>query len=196
MNTITTEQTENGLMPIDLFAKLANNRILFLHDRIDDHVAADVAATLLLQDCEDPKQKISLFLNSQGGDVRSVFAIYDMIKLMQSPVEVICVGSVMHEAVLLLAAGTKGLRFATANAEIAPCQLAHESYHYSDLTDAKAELKRFQTDNQAFIEALAKCVEKEAKTVMADFERQKFMTPKQAKDYGLIDHILYGKKAK
>jgi len=196
MNTITTEQTEMGVMPIDIFAKLANDRILFIHDRIDDQVAADITATLLLKDSEDVSQKITLFLNSDGGDIRSVFAIYDVIQLIQSPLETICVGAAMHEAVLLLAAGSPGLRFATNNAMIAPSQLIHDHNYYSDLIDAKAILKRFQNDNSAFIDTLAKCVNKSAETLKQDFERQQFYTAKQAMNYGIVDHIILGKRNK
>jgi ATP-dependent Clp protease protease subunit len=196
MNTLILEQTEHGPIPIDIFTRLASDRILFIHGRIDEQMAADIAATLLLQDFNDTTQKISVFLNSEGGDIRSVLSIYDMMRLLQSPVEVIGIGSIMNEAVLLLAAGSKGLRFATANAEIAPSQLAHEYHQYSDLIDAKAELKRFQNDNQMFIEALAKCAGKDAEQVRNDFERQKFMTSSQAKAYGLIDHVLHGKRNK
>ncbi len=196
MNTITTEQTEMGVMPIDVYAKLANDRILFIHDRIDDQLAADIVATLLLKDNEDTTQKITLFINSDGGDIRSVFAIYDMMRLLQSPIETICVGSAMSEVVLLLAAGSPGRRFATANAVVAPSQLIHDHNYYSDLIDAKAMLKRFQEDNSSFIDALAECVDKNADELKIDLERQKFFTAKQAVSYGIIDHTILGKRSK
>lgn len=196
MNTITTENTDMGMIPIDIYTKLSNDRILFIHDRIDDHIAADIVATLLLKDTEDTEQKISLFINSEGGDIRSVFMIYDMMMLMQSPLETICVGSAMHEAALLLAAGTPGLRFATGNAVIVMSQLMQDHNYYSDLMDAKAMLKRFQADNSAFVEALAKHTQKTSTELMSSLERQKFLTAKQASSFGIIDHLILGKRNK
>ena len=195
MNTIVTEQTEMGAMPIDIYAKLASDRILFINGHIDDQMATDTTATLLLKDFEEESQKISLFINSDGGDIRSVFMIYDMMQLVRSPIETYCVGMAQDEAVLLLAAGTPGLRFATGNAIISPSMLAHIGGFYSTVGDAKTEMKRFQADNKDFMELLAKHSKNSLTKVMTEFEHKVFYTPKKAQTFGLIDHVIMGKRS-
>jgi len=195
LNTITAEQTEMGVVPIDIFAKLANDRILFINGRIDDQMATDTIATLLLRDFEDTTQKISLFINSDGGDIRNTFMIYDMMQLVRSQIETYCVGMAQNEAVLLLAAGTPGLRHATANAVISPSQLTHEGGFYSTVGNAKTEMKRFQADNKDFMELLAKHSKNSITKVMAEFEHKVFYTPKKAQSFGLIDRVILGKRS-
>lgn len=193
MNIIVTEETENGDIPIDIYSKLANDRILFIHDFIDDRVAIDTVAALMLKDSEDINQKISIFINVSGGDLRSVFMIYDTMKLLQSPIETFCVGEVMDEAALLLAAGTPGMRFATENSLICVGQLHSDGNMRSDIADAFVLMERLKRDNKMFIGELAKCAGKKVKDVMTDLERRKFFSAKQAKQYGLIDAIVAGK---
>lgn len=190
MNTLVSETTEHGDIPIDIYTKLANNRILFISDEVNDKVAADITATLLLKDGEDPDKKISIFINSEGGDIRCVFMIYDMMQLLQCPIETICVGSAMNEVVLLLAAGTPGMRYASQNAVICPSQLVQEKYYYANLIDAKSLLERIQKDNKNLMTALAKKTNKKMTEVMMDFERKKFLSPKQAKNYGIVDNVI------
>lgn len=199
MNTIITEETEFGEIPIDIYTKLANDRILFIYDFIDDKLATDLVATLLLKDREfddsltEEDNKISIFINAEGGDIRNIFMIYDALKLIQSPIETICVGSAMDEVVVLLAAGTPGMRYATQNSVICPSQLLADKSYYSNLTNAKLVMERFNKDNKSYMTALAKCVNKPVKKVMDDFERKKFMTAKQALQYGIIDGIVSSK---
>ena len=196
MNTIIIEETEHGDYPIDIYTKLSRDRILFLYDYIDDKLATDIVATLLLKDSEfneggsDEDNKISIFINAEGGDIRNVFMIYDVIKMLQSPIETVCVGSAMDEVTLLLAAGTPGRRFATQNAVVCPSQLMADRSFYANLTDAKGIMERFSRDNKDFMTALAKCSNKPFKQVMEDFERKKFMTAKQAVAYGIIDGVV------
>jgi ATP-dependent Clp protease, protease subunit len=190
LNTIVLEKTEMGDIPIDIYSKLANDRILFIYDYVDDQLATDITATMFLKDQEDQEKKISLFINSEGGDIRSVFMIYDMIKLLSCDVETVCVGSAMNEVVLLLAAGTPGLRYATKNAAICPSELVQEQYHQTNLDDAKEVLKRLQRDNKNMMTELAACVGKKMPEVSMDFERKVFMSAKQAKSYGIIDAIM------
>lgn len=199
MNTFIIEETENGDYPIDIYTKLSRDRILFLYDFIDDKLATDIVATLLLKDSEfneggtEEDNKISIFINAEGGDIRNVFMIYDVIKMLQSPIETICVGSAMDEVTLILAAGTPGRRFATQNAAICPSQLFADRSFHANLSDAKGIMDRFSRDNRDYMNALAKCTNKPLKTVMADFERKKFMTAKQAVTYGLIDGVVGAK---
>ena len=86
MNTIVTETTEHGEMLVDIYQKLASDRILFICNTIDDKLATDIVATLLLKDAEDSENKITLFINSAGGEIRNVLMIYDMMQLVQAPI--------------------------------------------------------------------------------------------------------------
>jgi ATP-dependent Clp protease, protease subunit len=182
--------TEHGEMPIDIFTKLAKDRILFLSDYIDDRIAGDIVATLLLKNYEDSDEKLSLFINSEGGDIRSIFAIYDMMQLMTCPLETVCVGSAMNEVVLLLAAGDKGSRFATPNAVICCSQLMQEKYYRANLVDAKSITARIHNDNKRFLTALAKKIGKKLPEVSTKLEQKTFMNAKQAKSFGIIDQIM------
>ncbi len=190
MNTIIAEATEQGEVAIDIYQKLANGRILFISDFIDDKVATDITATLLLKNIEDDKHKISLIINSNGGDIRSVFMIYDMINIIAAPVETVCVGSAIGEAVILLAAGAPGMRMATKNSIIAVNQLTYDWTNYSDLADAKEVLNQSVADNKKMMEILAKRAKKSLKQVMSDFDRRVFMNANQAAQYGIIDKIV------
>src|SRR5579864_7292899 len=97
------EQTEHGEVPMDVYQKLAKDRILFITDYIDDDVATDLIATLLLKDHENNDEKIRLLINSPGGDIRNAFMIYDVMTMIQAPIEVVCMGAAMDEAAILLA---------------------------------------------------------------------------------------------
>jgi ATP-dependent Clp protease protease subunit len=190
LNTIITETTEHGEMPVDVYQKLANDRILFICDHIDDGVATDVAATLLLKDQEDPDRKITLFINSESGDTRSVFMIYDVMNMISSPIETVCIGSAMDEVVILLASGSEGMRFATKNSIIAVGQLINNNINFSDLADAKRLLAQSVSDNKKMMEVLAKKTGKTFKQVSSDFDRKVFFTAAQSMKYGIIDKIV------
>ena len=191
MNPLLNEHVEqHSVIPIDVFSKLANGRTLFISEEIDDKLAVDISATLMLKELEDENDKITIFINSDGGDIRDVLMIYDTMKMMQCPVETVCIGAAMDAAVLLLAGGTVGWRFATANSVICPSQLVPDTYSYSDLTGAKSAMDRIQKDNKDLMTALADCTGKKSSELMKEFERKKFLTPKQAVKYGFIDEVL------
>lgn len=190
MNTIITETTEHGEVPIDIYQKLSNDRILFLTDFIDDRVASDISATLLLKDGEDSKNKITMFINSEGGDIRSVFMIYDTMQMIQAPIEVVCFGSAMNEAVILLAGGTSGMRYATKNAIISAGQLTSQWAKRSNLLDAKKTLIQVTRDNKRMMDILAKHCKQPIKKISADFDRIVFMDPTKAVKYGFIDRVI------
>lgn len=195
MNTIITETTDQGEVPIDIYSKLANDRVLFIYDYVDDKLATDITATLMLKDAEleegeEKSEKITLLINSEGGDIRSVFMIYDMMQILSCEFETICVGAAMNEVVLLLAAGTAGMRRATKHAVIAPSQLVQEQYYRANITDAKSVVERIHRDNKNLMTCLAKKLGKKAADVATKFERKVFMSSKQAKAYGIIDAII------
>lgn len=194
MNTIVLEENEQGEIAVDVFQTLSNSRILFIHEDIDDKVASDICATLLVKDMENSEDKISLFINSEGGDIRSVLMIYDVMNLLVSPIETICMGSAWNESLLLLAAGTPGMRFATSNSVICASKLMYDSMNYSDLTDAKIIKNVYELDSKKMVEIFSKITKKSIKQINNDFSVKKFMTPTQAKRYGLIDDIIKPKK--
>lgn len=190
MNTLVLETTEHGDFPVDVYQKLSNDRILFICNSIDDQLAADIVATLLLKDSEDSEKKITLFINSMGGDIRNALMIYDMMQMIDSPIETVCIGAAMDEAAIILAAGTPGMRFATKNSRIAVSQLVHDWVTHANLTDAKKILDMFVQDNKRMMDIIAKCSGKTTKQVMEDFDRRVFMNANQAVKYGLIDKVV------
>lgn len=194
MNTIVVESTEHGDMPLDVYQKLANDRILFICNQITDELATDIVATLLLKDAEDSENKITIFINSDGGDIRNALMIYDVMQLLQSPLETVCIGSAMDEAAVILAGGTPGHRFATKNSVIALSQLVHDWYTQSNVTDAKKILDQSLSDNKRMMDIIAKSCNKSLKQVSEDFERRVFFNANQAVRYGIIDKVISQKK--
>jgi ATP-dependent Clp protease protease subunit len=190
LNTIITEVTDDGEYNMDVYQKLSNDRILFICDVIDDMLASDITATLLLKDSEDSEKKITLFINSQGGDIRNAFMICDIMQMIEAPVETVCIGAAMDEAAIILASGAPGSRFATKNSIIAASQLTQNSMFRSNLTDAKKYLTLMMGDNKRMMEILAKTTGKSVKQVSEDFDRRVYMTAAQAAKYGLIDKVV------
>ena len=174
MNTLVLEETENGLQPIDVYVKLANDRILFLTNQITDNLATDIIATMILKDYENSMEKITLFINSEGGDIRNVFSIIDTMNMIECPVETICIGSAMNEAALILASGTKGMRSATQNAIISCTQLVADFMMHTNMVDANNLMEILHVDNRRVMEIYSQTTGKSLKQVKADFERQKF----------------------
>jgi ATP-dependent Clp protease protease subunit len=190
LNTLVLETTEHGDFPVDVYQKLSNDRILFICNAITDQVATDIVATLLLKDAEDSEKKITLFINSMGGDIRNALMIYDMMQMVDAPIETVCIGAAMDEAAIILAAGTPGMRLATKNCRIAVSQLVHDWITHANLTDAKKILDLSVQDNKRMMDILAKSTGKTIKQVMQDFDRRVFMNSVQAVKYGLIDKVV------
>ena len=194
MNTLVLESNELGEFPVDVYQKLSNDRILFICDDLTDSVASDIVATLLLKDAEDSEKKITLFINSMGGDIRNALMIYDMMQMIDSPIETVCIGFAMNEAVIILAGGTPGMRLATKNASIAVSQLTSDWFINSDLPNAKKMLDLSMQDNKRMMDILAKCTGKTLKQVSKDFDRKVFMNSAQAVKYNLIDKVVKSNK--
>jgi ATP-dependent Clp protease, protease subunit len=184
------ETTEHGDMPLDVYQKLSNDRILFITEYISDQIAAYITANLLLKDNEDSDKKITLFINSQGGDIRNALMIVDMMNMIDSPIETVCIGAAIDESAIILSSGTPGMRFATKNSLISASQLVHEWAARANLTDAKKYLDLAVGDNKRMMEILAKTTGKNIKQVMKDFDRREFMSATKAVQYGLIDKVI------
>ena len=190
MNTLVLEQTEFGEVPVDVYQKLASDRILFLTESLDDTLASDIVATLLLKDHEDSEKKITLFINSHGGDIRNALMIYDVMEMIHAPIETVCIGAAMDEAIVLLAGGTPGMRLATPHAIISATQLIHSFHMHTDLPGAQALFEQERLDNQRLMEIIAKTTKKSLAQVKKDFDRRVFFNAKGAMKYGFIDKIV------
>lgn len=190
MNTVITEKTENGDVSYDVFSKLIESRILFLYDYITDDIATDIVATLLYLDHENDKDKISLYINSNGGDIESVFMIYDIMKIIKSPIETFCIGNAFGESALILAAGTKGKRYITKSSMIRISQITHAYSIHADMSSAEILFEKNKRENNKFLEALQDCTGKSIKTITKDTQRDFYMSPEAAKKYGIIDSIV------
>lgn len=190
MNTLVLEQTEHGEVPVDVYQKLSGDRILFLTDYLDDNLASDIVATLLLKDHEDSESKITLFINTHGGDIRNSLMIYDVMTMIHAPIETVCIGAAMDEAIVLLAGGTPGMRSATPHAVISATQLVHSFHMHTDLPGARAVFEQEKLDNQRLMEILAKTTKKTVVQVKKDFDRRVFFNAKSAMKYGFIDKIV------
>jgi ATP-dependent Clp protease protease subunit len=195
LNTLVLEQTENGDVAMDVYQKLAQDRILFLSEGLHDELATDMVATLLLKDSEDPDKKITLFINSHGGDIRNAFMIYDVMTMIQAPIETVCIGAAMDEALILLTGGAPGMRFATKHAIIAATQLLPGLHMHTDLPGAAAIMQQHKMDNDRLMDILAGTSGKTISQVRKDFDRRVFFNAKQAMKYGFIDGIVNYNKA-
>ena len=190
MNTLVLESVENDDVPMDVYQKLAADRILFVCGEISDDLATDIVATLLLKDSEDSEKKITLFINSHGGDIRNALMIYDVMTMIQAPIETVCIGAAFDEAVILLSGGELGMRFATKHAVIAASQLQPGMNMHTDLPGAASILKQHKQDNDRLMEILASTSKKTIAQVRKDFDRRVFLNATQTVKYGLIDRVI------
>lgn len=184
------EQTEHGEVPMDVYQKLAKDRILFITDYIDDDVATDLIATLLLKDQEDPDEKIRLLVNSPGGDIRNAFMIYDVLTMIQAPVEVLVMGAAMDEASIIVAGARKGMRLATKNAILSVSQLNNPWHMHTNIVDAKRMMDQFNTDNNRLLEIYHQATGKTVKQLKEELDRRTFFNAQKAMKFGLIDKIV------
>lgn len=190
MNPFVTESViHEEEVQIDVSQRLLQARILFVDELLNDQTAANIVATLLHLD-KISNEKITMFLNLEVSDIRNVFMVYDTMQLLSAPIETCCVGTAMHEAVLLLAAGTKGMRVITKNADVCVSQVTNVGMSHSDLTNTKIFHKKVQKDNDNFLRELSKCTKKPLRSLKKDVERQLFLNPTQAVKYGIVDKVI------
>jgi ATP-dependent Clp protease protease subunit len=188
------EQTHRGERGWDIFSRLLKDRIVFLGTGIDDTVANVVIAQLLFLDSEEPEKDIMLYINSPGGIVSSGLAIYDTMQYLHCDVATICIGQAASMGSFLLAAGTKGKRYALPHARVMIHQpLAGFQGQATDIEiHAREILKTRETLNDIYAKHTGQPVEK----IKTDTERDNFMSAAQAKEYGLVDEVLITAKKK
>ena len=195
MNLIpmVVEQDGRGERAFDIYSRLLKDRIIFLGTAIDDNVANLVVAQMLYLESEDPDKEIFFYLNSPGGHVSSGMAIYDTMQYIKSPVSTVCMGQAASMAALLLGAGQKGKRFALPHARI----LIHQPLggFQGQATDIDIQAKEILRLKDELNRILAQLTGKPLSKVINDTERDYFMNSEQAKEYGLIDEIIFRKPA-
>jgi ATP-dependent Clp protease protease subunit len=182
------ENTGRGERAMDIYSRLLKDRIIFIGTPIDDGVANVVIAQLLYLQMEDPKKDIHIYINSPGGIVTGGMAIYDTINFLQCDVVTYCVGMAASMATVLLAAGTKGKRFALPNSRVMIHQPSGGAGgQTADIAIAAREIIRWR---RTLNEVIAKHTGKTAEQVEKDSDRDYYLSAEEAKTYGIVDHVV------
>lgn len=189
---IVIEQTSRGERAYDIFSRLLKDRIIFIGSPIDDIVSNLVIAQMLFLEAEDPDKDIYLYINTPGGIVSAGLAIYDTLQYIKPDIQTICIGQAASMGAVLLAAGTKGKRFALPHARI----MLHQPQggFQGSATDidihAREILKMREELNKIFVKHTRQEIEK----IRQDTERDFFMSGEEAKSYGIIDEVVYSRE--
>jgi ATP-dependent Clp protease protease subunit len=182
------ENTGRGERQWDIYSRLLKDRIVFIGSPIDDVVSNNVIAQLLFLQMEDPKKDIHLYINSPGGVVTGGMAIYDTMNFLQCDIVTYCIGMVASMATVLLGAGTKGKRFSLPNSRVMIHQPSGGAGgQAADIAIAAKEILRWRS---VLNEVIAKHTGKTPEQVEKDSDRDYYMTAKEAKEYGLVDHVV------
>ena len=185
------EQTNRGERSYDIFSRLLNDRIVFLGEEVNATTASLVVAQLLYLEAQDPDKDIQLYINSPGGSVTDGMAIYDTMQYIKCDVSTICVGMAASMGAFLLSSGAKGKRLALPNAEIMIHQPSAGTQ--GQITDMAIHLKRLEIIKKRMNKILSENTGKPLEVVTADCERDNFMSAEEAKEYGLIDKVIYSR---
>ncbi|HWL22150.1 MAG TPA: ATP-dependent Clp endopeptidase proteolytic subunit ClpP [Ureibacillus sp.] len=182
------EQTNRGERAYDIYSRLLKDRIIMLGSAIDDNVANSIVAQLLFLAAEDPEKDISLYINSPGGSITAGMAIYDTMQYIKPKVQTICIGMAASMGAFLLTAGEPGKRFALPNAEV----MIHQPLGgaQGQATEIEIAAKRILFLRDKLNKILADRSGQSLDRIAQDTDRDNFMTAEQAKEYGLIDHII------
>jgi ATP-dependent Clp protease protease subunit len=188
---IVIEQTPRGERAFDIFSRLLKERIIFLPTYIEDELANLVIAQMLFLEAEDPDKDIFLYINSPGGSVTAGMAIYDTMQYVKPTISTICMGQAASMGALLLTAGTKGKRFALPHARIMIHQpLGGVQGQATDIDIQAKEILRVRDElNLIFVHHTGQTLER----IQRDTDRDFFMTPEQARAYGLVDEVISSK---
>ena len=191
MNTLVpmvVEQTNRGERSYDIYSRLLKERIIFLTGGVEDHVASLICAQLLFLESENPSKDIAFYINSPGGVVTSGLSIYDTMQYIRPEVSTVCLGQAASMGSLLLTAGAKDKRFALPNARImihqpsggAQGQASDIEIHAREILRTRERLNQIYVDHTG----------QKLKTIGTAMERDKFMSPEEAKEFGLIDEVV------
>ncbi len=182
------EQTSRGERSYDIFSRLLNDRIIMLNEEVNSTTASLVVAQLLYLEGQDPNKDISLYINSPGGSVTDGLAIYDTMQYIKCDVSTICMGMAASMGAFLLAAGTKGKRYALPNSDIMIHQPSGGAK--GQATDIEIHTKHILHTKKKLNEILSQNTGQPFDVIAADTERDNFMTAQQALEYGLIDKVI------
>jgi ATP-dependent Clp protease protease subunit len=184
------ESSARGERAFDIYSRLLKERIIFLGDAIEDHIANLVIAQLLFLESEDPEKDISLYVNSPGGVVTSGLAIYDTMQYLKAPVSTICIGQAASMGAVLLAAGATGKRYALPNSRI----MIHQGSggFRGNTPDVEIQVKEMLSLTDRLLHILAAHTGQDYEKVKKDSERDYFMGAEEAKAYGLVDEVFSG----
>ena len=191
LNTLipmVVEQSSRGERAYDIYSRLLKERIIFVVGPINDNVASLVTAQLLFLESEDPKKEISLYINSPGGLVTAGLGIYDTMQYIKPDVSTLCIGQAASMGSFLLAAGTKGKRFSLPNSRI----MVHQpsAGFQGQATDIEIHANEVLSLKKRLNEIYSKHTNKSVDEIKSALERDNFMTPENAKDFGLIDKVV------
>ncbi len=190
MNTIpvVVEQTGNGERSYDIYSRLLKDRIIFIDQQVDEHLASIVVAQLLFLEAEDPEKDINIYINSPGGMVTAGLAILDTMNYVKPDISTICVGLAASMGAVLLTAGTKGKRYALPNAEI----MIHQPLGgaQGQASDIKIQADWMMKTKERLNHILAENTGKDLSIIEQDTDRDNFMYADEAVEYGLIDRVL------
>lgn len=189
---MVVEQTNRGERSYDIYSRLLKDRIIFLGSAIDDSVSNLIIAQLLFLEAENPEKDINIYINSPGGSITAGMAIFDTIQYIRPDVSTICVGMAASMGAFLLAAGTKGKRYALPNAEV----MIHQPLGgtQGQATDIEIHARRIVQLKDQMNRILAERTGQKLEKVQKDTERDYFISALEAKEYGIIDEVLSAPK--
>jgi len=185
---MVVEQSSRGERAYDIYSRLLKERIIFLVGMINDSVATLVTAQLLFLESENPKKEIYFYINSPGGLVNAGLGVYDTMQYIKSPVSTLCIGQASSMGSFLLAAGEKGKRFSLPNSRI----MVHQpsAGFQGQATDIEIHANEIMSLKKRLNEIYSKHTERTVEEIKNALERDKFMTPQEAKEFGLIDKVV------
>jgi ATP-dependent Clp protease protease subunit len=189
---MVVEQTSRGERAYDIYSRLLKERVVFLVGPVDDHVANVIVAQLLFLESENPDKDINLYINSPGGSVSAGLAIYDTMQFIKADVSTMCVGQAASMGALLLTAGAKGKRYCLPHSRV----MIHQPLggYQGQATDIEIHTREILKIRSQLNDILALHTGQPVDTIAADTERDNFMGPTEAKEYGLIDELIESRK--
>ena len=189
---MVVEQTSRGERAYDIYSRLLKERVVFLVGPVDDHTANLIVAQMLYLESENPEKDINLYINSPGGSVSAGLAIYDTMQFIKPDVSTMCVGQAASMGAMLLASGAKGKRYCLPHSRV----MIHQPMggYQGQATDIEIHTREILKVRAQLNELLARHSGQSIETIAEDTERDNFMSPEEAKEYGLIDELIDTRK--
>ena len=191
---MVVEQTNRGERSYDIYSRLLEDRIIFLADQVDNATASLVVAQMLFLEAKDPDKDIQFYIDSPGGSITAGMSIYDTMQYIKCDVSTICIGMAASMGAFLLAAGTKGKRYALPNSEVMIHQPLISGGLGGQATDIKIHADHIIATRKKMNEILAERTGQTYEKLCEDTERDNYMTAQEAKEYGLIDDVIVSRK--